>query len=229
MATGITKSLDEEADTVTAQIVTTGGAGVAQGETITFSATDPGLSPGDRISFGLTKKKGGGWNGTNLTLDSAGTHIGSNTTQNITVNASDTYLIDSGATMTGTITMNGGMISISGGSTVTGVITGTAEFFVIEDNSSMNGGSDLTGTGTSTCFMSVNECTAGGNVVSDSWKTAEVLNSTISGNVDSNNDTNITIMSNTVSGNLTITNATSCKELNNTVSGTNSGCPGDKG
>lgn len=233
MATGITKSIDAGGDTTgTTQIVhETGVEGANQGDTIPFTSNIPlgdlGIGESDRISFELQEIEGT-WTAINLTLISKGILINSTTSEDITIGPTGTVLIKDNANLTGNITLDGGMLSVFEGASISGIITGPVEFAAIEGNANLHNGFSASGAG-SQSYVKLDNVSVTGDVSTTSVKTTVVDNCNVTGSVSSSDDTNVSIINNTIENNLTIVNATFCKQENNTVGGFNSGCPGDDG
>jgi hypothetical protein len=157
---------------------------------------------GDIVDFNV----GADGMASNITLIKTGTLISGSYQDNITVAAGESILIGSTANVEGTILLNGGLLTITDSSYVSGKI-----------ESSIDGS-----------YMFVdNACTIEGKVEMTGASTMSIKNSTIEGKISSMNNTFAAVQGCTVNGKLEVLNAVTCKTFGNTVLGqvNTPGCP----
>jgi len=133
-------------------------------------------------------------------------------------------LISSGATVDGTIEVNGGTVIISDSSTIKGNIVSNGGSILIEEGSVIEGNVDILVSGDGG-ILEINGGIVSGNLITNGISTLTVTGSNINGNIYSENDGVVTITENTVNGNIEIINPTvNCYESKNDVNGNNSSC-----
>jgi len=141
----------------------------------------------------------------------------------VNVGPGETGLIDDGATVDENLEVDGGDLTITEGSTITGnveVINGGT--LTIEDGSTVQGNVIVSDAG----ILVIEDATVDGNINTQNLVSVTITGSTINGNINSDSDGTVIIIDNpSISGNVEIINPTSCTESGNIVTGNNSGCP----
>ena len=152
------------------------------------------------------------------------TVISSDVNEGIVVGPNESVVITNGATVNGSIEVNGGELVVKEGSTINGNIESTGGTVSIESGSTLLGNVQIKVTGAGG-VLEVKDATIFGNIESVGIDTLTITNIYLDGNISSTNDQVVTVTYNTVSGNIEIMGPNSCTESSNNVNGNNSGCP----
>ena len=150
--------------------------------------------------------------------------IKSDVNDSIVVGPNETVVITSGATVNGSIEVNGGELVVKEGSTINGNIESTGGTVSIESGSTLLGNVQIKVTGAGG-ILTIKDASIMGNIESEGIDTLTITNIYLDGNISSTNDQVVTVTYNTVSGNIEIMGPNSCTESSNNVNGNNSGCP----
>jgi len=150
--------------------------------------------------------------------------IKSDVNDDVVVGPDDVVVISNGATIDGSLQVNGGTVVISDSSIIKGNIESSGGSILIEEGSLIDGNVDIivSGDGGS---LEINGGIISGNLLTNGINFLTVTNSDINGNIYSENDGDVKITGNTVNGNIEILGPQSCSESSNNVNGNNSGCP----
>ena len=153
------------------------------------------------------------------------TVISSDVNEGIVVGPNESVVITNGATVNGSIEVNGGELVVKEGSTINGNIESTGGTVSIESGSTLLGNVQIKVTGAGG-VLEVKDATIFGNIESEGIDTLTITNINLDGNISSTNDQTVTITDNTVSGNIEIMGTNNyCTESSNNVNGNSSGCP----
>jgi len=152
------------------------------------------------------------------------TVISSNVDNGVVVGPDEYVVITSGATVNGSIEVNGGILVVGGGVTINGNIESVGGTVTIGEGSTVSGNVQIKVAGAGG-ILTVQDASIMGNIESVGIDTLTIININLGGNLSSTNDKTVTITDNTVNGNIEIINpAYSCSESGNNVNGNNSGC-----
>jgi len=142
----------------------------------------------------------------------------------VVVGPNDYVVITAGATVDGSIEVNGGTLVVGGGVTINGNIESTGGTVVIEGGSTLLGNIQIKVSGPGGSLL-VENASIMGNIESVGIDTLTIINIYLGGNLSSTNDQSVTVTDSEVNGNIEITDPNSCFESSNNVNGNNSGCP----
>lgn len=210
-------------------IVTNGGSGggadpapIAGGESIFPGAelpitNDVAFDEGWYVEGNITRA---GFEITGV-LDSDPTIITSPVSGNVSIGTNEAYLVKSTGSISGNVTVNGGVLVVLGGSAKGNITIGANSSIVCKNNATVSGGSfRVTGGGVDTVVAIIGG-TVNGVFSTNGITMAYLANNQINGNVTSHGDENVTVTGNTISGGLEILNTTrTCISADNTVGGT---------
>jgi hypothetical protein len=166
------------------------------GDIIPFREDIAGILEGDLVSFDPVTDATGEI-AVGITLVKTGKVITGIHQDNIIVGAGEPVLINGGAKIQGKITINGGILVITGNSFIEGKI-----------ESNINGS-----------IIVASECSVEGKIEVTGASYLSIKNSTIDGKIASNGNISATVQNCTVRGKLEVLNATKCKTSGNTVEG----------
>jgi len=153
------------------------------------------------------------------------TVISSDVNNGVDIGPNESVVITNGATVNGSIEVNGGELVVKEGSTINGNIESTGGTVIIESGSTLLGNVQIKVSGAGG-VLEVKNAIIFGNIESEGIDTLTITNINLDGNISSTNDKTVKITDNTVSGNIEIMGPNNyCTESSNNVNGNNSGCP----
>jgi len=152
------------------------------------------------------------------------TVISSDVNNGVVVGPNDYVVITGGATVNGSIEVNGGILVVGGSATINGNIESTGGTVTIGEGGSVSGNVQIKVSGAGG-ILTVKDASIMGNIESEGIDKLTIININLGGNLSSTNDKTVTITDNEVNGNIEITDPNSCTESSNDVNGNNSGCP----
>lgn len=153
------------------------------------------------------------------------TEIKSDVKNGVSVGPDEVVVISNGATVDGTLQVNGGTLVIKDDTTVNGNLESVGGTIKIESGSTITGNVQIKVSGAGG-VLEIKDSTLFGNIISQDLDTLIIMNVNLGGNIISDNNRNVSITDNTVNGNIEIKGTFgSCTEERNIVNGNIDSCP----
>jgi len=179
---------------------------------------EPDLMPGDVIS-NLELQQFNTGNYVSFEMDpngmpydiqflAQGTVVTGSQNGNIIIGANQAYLVQSTGSISGNISVNGGVLVVMGGSVNGNISIGSNSAIICRDNATVSGGSfKITGGGANSSLM-IGGSAVNGQFSSTGLSYLKLAGNMQNGNVKSQGDGMVTITGNTINGNLTVSGVT---------------------
>jgi len=151
--------------------------------------------------------------------------ISSDVYEGVVVGSDEYVIINNGATVNGSIEVNGGTLIVTDGANINGNIESTGGTIVIEEGSALSGNVQIKVSGAGG-ILTIKNASIMGNIESEGIDALTINNIYLGGNISSTNDQHVTVTDNDVNGNVEISGTNNyCTASSNVVNGNNSGCP----
>lgn len=134
-------------------------------------------------------------------LDSSPTVITSPTSGNITIGADQAYFVKSTGQISGSVSVDGGTLFVSGGKASGNISIGSNSTIIGNAQATISGGTfQITGSGTNAC-VSFRQCTINGKFSTNGITMVDLGGNNFNGNVESKSDKYVTITDNNINNN----------------------------